>query len=48
MTRHCSTKDFFRQMSIALLARYFQRRGLLGNPNYAPRKESQPRDLVSI
>ena len=28
MARHYSTKDFFRQMPNALLARYFQGRGL--------------------
>ena len=30
MARHYSTRDFFRQMPNALLARYFQARGLLG------------------
>ncbi len=29
MTRHYSTRDFFRQMLSALLARYFATRGLL-------------------
>lgn len=28
MARHYSTKDFFQQMPNALLARYFQERGL--------------------
>ena len=30
MARHYSTTDFFRQMPNALLARYFQDRGLFG------------------
>jgi len=31
MARHYSTRDFFRQMPNALLARYFQARGLFGD-----------------
>jgi hypothetical protein len=34
MARHYSTKDFFRQMPNALLARYFYARGLFGDLDY--------------
>ena len=34
MARHYSTKDFFRQMQNALLARYFHARGLLGDLDF--------------
>ena len=42
MARHYSTKDFFRQMPNALLARYFQARGLFGDLDFAAMKETQP------
>jgi len=41
MTRHYSTKEFFRQMSNALLTRYFQGHGLLGDLDFADAK-SEP------
>ena len=31
MARHDSTRDFFRQMPNALLARYFREQGLFGD-----------------
>jgi hypothetical protein len=45
MARHYSTRDFFRQMSNALLARYFQGRNLLGDLDFAAMKETQPGEL---
>jgi len=45
MTRHYSTRDFFRQMPNSLLARYFQARGLLGNLDFAAMKETHPDEL---
>ena len=45
MVRHYSTKDFFRQMPNALLARYFHARGLLGNLDFSALKEGQPDEL---
>lgn len=47
MARHYSTKDFFRQMPNALLARYFQGRGLFGNLDFAAMKESKPDELFA-
>jgi hypothetical protein len=47
MTRHYSTKDFFRQMPNALLARYFQGHGLLGDLDFAAMKEAQPDELFT-
>ena len=41
MARHYSTKDFFRQVPNALLARYFHARELLGNLDFAAMKETQ-------
>ena len=38
MARHYSTKDFFRQMPNALLARYFQAMGLFGDMDFAAMK----------
>ena len=35
MPRHYSSKDFFRQMPNALLARYFDARGLLAEMDFA-------------
>ncbi|MDB4441926.1 hypothetical protein N9219_00745 [bacterium] len=35
MARHYSTKSFFRQMPNALLARYFQGRGLFVDVDFA-------------
>jgi len=45
MARHYSTRDFFRQMPNALLARYFQGRKLFGNLDFAAMKETQPDEL---
>jgi hypothetical protein len=45
MARHYSTKDFFRQMPNALLARYFHARGLFGELDFAAMKEAQPDKL---
>ena len=47
MARHYSTRDFFRQMPNALLARYFQGRGLLGDLDFAAMTEAQPDALFS-
>lgn len=47
MVQHYSTKDFFRQMSNALLARYFQERGLFGDLNFAAMKEGKPDELFA-
>lgn len=45
MARHYSTKDFFRQMPNALLARYFQGRELFGDLDFAAMKEGSPDEL---
>ena len=45
MARHYSTRDFFRQMPNALLARYFQGRGVLADLDFAAMKEAQPDKL---
>lgn len=42
MARHYSTKEFFRQMSYALLARYFQGRGLFDGMDFPAMKEGKP------
>lgn len=47
MARHYSTKDFFRQMPNALLARYFQGRGLFENLDFAAMKEGKPDELFA-
>ena len=47
MTRHYSTKDFFRQMPNALLARYFQVRGVLGELDFAVMKKTKPDELFT-
>src|ERR1700681_4900360 len=47
MSRHYSTRDFFRQMPNALLACYFQGRELLGNLDFASMKEPQPDELFA-
>ena len=39
MARHYSTKSFFRQMPNALLARYFKRKGLFAEIDFAAMKE---------
>jgi hypothetical protein len=47
MSRHYSTKVFFRQMPNALLARYFQARGLFGDLDFSAMKETQPDELFA-
>jgi hypothetical protein len=47
LARHYTTKDFFRQVPNALLARYFQARGLFGDLNFATMKETQPDELFA-
>ena len=47
MARHYSTRDFFRQMPNALLARYFQGRGLFSDLDFSAMKESQPDELFA-
>jgi hypothetical protein len=41
MSRHYSTRDFFRQMPNALLARYFASRGVLQDFDFAAMKETK-------
>ena len=45
MIRHYSTRDFFRHMPNALLARYFQEQGLFCDFDFAAMKEAKP-DLL--
>jgi hypothetical protein len=47
MARHYSSKDFFRQMPNALLARHFQGRGLFAEINFAVMMEGGPDELFS-
>jgi hypothetical protein len=47
MARHYSTKNFFRQMPKALLARYFQARGVFGDLDFSAMKETQPGELFA-
>ena len=47
MARHYSTKDFFRQMPNALLARYFQDRELFAELDFSAMKETKPDELFS-
>jgi hypothetical protein len=47
MTRHYSTKDFFRQMPNALLARYFQARNVFGELDFAAMNEGHPDELFA-
>ena len=42
MTRHFSTRSFFRQTPNALLARYFEKRRLFGDLDFAAMKETSP------
>ena len=41
MARHYSVRDFFRQMPNAMLARYFERRGLFGELDFTAMKETR-------
>jgi hypothetical protein len=45
MPRNYSSKAFFRQMPNAMLARYFQERGLFGDMDFAAMKEGKPDEL---
>jgi len=47
MGRHYSTRDFFRQMPNALLARYFERRGVLAGLDFAAMKEARIDELFT-
>lgn len=47
MTRHYSTREFFRQMPNRLLARYFQERGLFAELDFAAMKETKPDALFA-
>ena len=47
MARHYSTNDFFRQMPNALLARYFQDRGLFGDLDFSAMREGKPDALFA-
>lgn len=48
MARHYSTKDFFRQIPNALLAGYFDGRGLFGGLDFSPMKETQPDEVFAV
>ena len=45
MARYYTTKEFFRQMPIALLARYFQGQGLFGDLDFSAMKDGKDRWL---
>jgi len=45
MARHYSTKEFFRQIPNALLARYFQKRDLFNELDFSTMKETKPDEL---
>ena len=47
MARHYSSRVFFRQMPNALLARYFQGRGLFMDLDFAAIKETKPDELFA-
>jgi hypothetical protein len=47
MARHYSSKDFFRQMPNALLARYFHGQELFGEMDFATIKETKPDELFT-
>ena len=47
MARQYSTKVFFRQMSNALLARYFQKRELFQELDFAAMQEAKPDELFN-
>lgn len=47
MAKHYSTRDFFRQMPNALLARYFAARGLLHDFDFAAMKETKVEPLFA-
>ena len=47
MARHYSTRSFFRQIPNALLARYFERRGVLVGLDWPAIKETNPEELLA-
>lgn len=47
MARHYSARDFFRRMTNALLARYFQAQGVFGDLDFASVKDGKPDELTS-
>ncbi len=47
MARHYSTKSFFRQIPNALLARYFEDRGLFGDLDFGAMSEAKPDELFA-
>ncbi|MBI3481346.1 MAG: hypothetical protein HY016_13500 [Nitrosomonadales bacterium] len=47
MARYYTTREFFRQMPIALLARYFQGRGLFGDLDFSSMKDGKPDELFA-
>jgi len=47
MARQYSTKDFFRQIPNALLARYFHGRGLFDDLDFSDMKETKPDELFA-
>ena len=47
MARHYSTRDFFRQMPNALLARYFAARTVLGEFDFAAMSETRHDELFA-
>ena len=47
MARHYTTKDFFRQIPNALLARYFHGQGLFSDMDFSTMKETKPDDLFT-
>lgn len=47
MAGQYSTRDFFRQMPNALLARYFQERELFGDMDFFAMKEGKPDELFN-
>src|SRR5262249_5604137 len=47
MGRHYSTRDFFRQVPNRLLARYFERRAVLSDLDFAAMKETQAQELFA-
>lgn len=47
MARYYSTKEFFRQMPNAMLARYFQGQGIFGDLKFSEMKEGKPDELFA-
>jgi hypothetical protein len=47
MTRHYTTREFFRQMPNAFLARYFEAHGVLAELDFAAMKETRPDALFA-